>query len=229
VSFGGLTALSDVSLELAPGEILGLIGPNGAGKSTMINVLSGFQQPNGGRIKIDDQDITRLPPYKRARQGIARTFQAARIFGNRSVRENVAVPALATGTSAAQTAERVDDILTWFGLSHLADRPGNALAYADERRVGIARALAGRPSYLMMDEPAAGMSEADAVDLIDKIKQMPSRFGCGVLLVEHNINLVFSSCARVAVLNFGQSLAQGTPQEVAERADVIAAYLGEAD
>ncbi|RFB87069.1 ABC transporter ATP-binding protein [Rhizobium leguminosarum bv. trifolii] len=229
VRFGGVAALTDVSVAVAPGEIVGLIGPNGAGKSTLVNVMSGFQRPASGQVLLNGKNVTRDKAHERAIRGISRTFQAARLFANLSVAQNIAVPAIAHGHPPAESEQLAKDLLAWLGMARLADHKGGALPYAEERKVAIARSLAAQPSYLLLDEPAAGMSETDANYLAEKIGEIPALFGCSVLLIEHNINMVMNVCHRVAVLNFGRVLALGTPREILENKAVVSAYLGESD
>ncbi|ACI59489.1 ABC transporter related (plasmid) [Rhizobium leguminosarum bv. trifolii WSM2304] len=229
VRFGGVAALTDVTVAVAPGEIVGLIGPNGAGKSTLVNVMSGFQHPMPGQVFLNGRNVTRDKAHERAIRGISRTFQAARLFANLSVAQNIAVPAIAHGHPPAESERLAKDLLAWMEMAGLADQKGGALAYAEERKVAIARSLAAQPSYLLLDEPAAGMSEADANYLAEKIREIPGRFGCSVLLIEHNINMVMNVCDRVAVLNFGRLLALGTPGEILENEAVVSAYLGESE
>jgi branched-chain amino acid transport system ATP-binding protein len=160
-SFAGIQALRDVSLELGQGEVVGLIGPNGAGKSTLVNVLSGFDRPTSGRVLLEDRDVTRWPAFRRGRRGLARTFQHSHAFRGLSVRENVEVSALGVGASQREAARRGRELLALLGLDAYADRPAGSLAHGDERRLGVARALATDPRFVLMDEPAAGLPEAE--------------------------------------------------------------------
>lgn len=229
VRFGGVAALTDVSVTVAPGEILGLIGPNGAGKSTLVNVLSGFQRPLAGHVLLEGLNVTADKAHERATRGISRTFQAARLFANLSVAQNIAVPAIAHGHPPGESEQLTEELLAWLDMSGLAHQKGGALPYAEERKVAIARSLAAQPRYLLLDEPAAGMGEGDANYLTEKIREIPGRFGCSVLLIEHNINIVMNVCQRIAVLNFGRVLALGPPREVLENEAVVSAYLGESE
>ncbi len=227
VGFQGVTALSDVRLSLTKGEIVGLIGPNGAGKTTLLNVLSGFQKPTRGMATLGGQDISRLGPAAVRRAGIARTFQAGRLFPTFTVEENLIAAAAGVGSSPrAGWMQEAGAILEWLDLKRVASLPTSALPYADERRVGLARALIGNPSFVLMDEPAAGMSDAESTELIDLVREIPARFGAGVLLVEHNVRLVMKSSQFVHVLDHGVSIAHGTPAEIIENSRVIEAYLG---
>ncbi len=227
VRFGGLAALDDLSLELRRHEILGLIGPNGAGKSTMINVLSGFQRVDAGRVHLEGRDITRSRPHEISRLGVARTFQAVRLFSGLSVLENVAAgfAGRAVGRRAARI--RAQEILDWLGLGGAAARTAGTLPYGDERLVGIARALATGPAFLLLDEPAAGTNEEDIPGLIETIARIHGEFGCGVLVVEHNMGLIMGLCGRVHVIDHGRTIAVGPPRAVQNDPEVRRAYLGE--
>ncbi|HVT77798.1 MAG TPA: ATP-binding cassette domain-containing protein, partial [Acidimicrobiales bacterium] len=160
-AFDGVQALRGVSLELGRGEVVGLIGPNGAGKSTLVNVLSGFDRPDSGSVALADEDVTGWSPHRRGRRGLARTFQHSHAFRDLSVRENVEVSALGVGAGAREAARRADGLLERLGLARYQDAPAAALAHGDERRLGVARALATEPRFVLMDEPAAGLSEAE--------------------------------------------------------------------
>ena len=225
-SFAGVEALSGVSLELRQGEVVGLIGPNGAGKSTLVNILSGFDRPTRGRVLLEERDVTRWPANRRGRRGLARTFQHSHAFGGLSVRENVEVSALGVGAPPRAAARRGRELLELLGLAAYADRSASALAHGDERRLGVARALATDPRFVLMDEPAAGLSEAEVPRFAEAISTVRDR-GAGVLLVDHNIALVLEVCERIHVLDQGATLAEGTPQEIRADLGVAAAYLGE--
>jgi branched-chain amino acid transport system ATP-binding protein len=225
-SFAGVQALRDVSLELRQGEVVGLIGPNGAGKSTLVNVLSGFDRPTNGRVLLEDQDVTRWPAFRRGRRGLARTFQHSHAFRGLSVRENVEVSALGVGASQREAARRARELLALLGLDAYADRPAGSLAHGDERRLGVARALATEPRFVLMDEPAAGLPEAEIPQFATAVSMIRGR-GAGVLLVDHNVALVLEVCERIHVLDQGKTLAEGTPQEIRAHLGVAAAYLGE--
>jgi branched-chain amino acid transport system ATP-binding protein len=225
-SFAGVDALRDVSLELRQGEVLGLIGPNGAGKSTLVNVLSGFDRPSSGRIVLEERDVTRWSAHRRGRHGLSRTFQHAHAFRALSVRENVEVSALGVGASGRTAARRADELLGLLGLAGYADRPASDLPHGDERRLGVARALATEPRYVLMDEPAAGLPEAEVPRFATAVNTVRER-GAGVLLVDHNVALVLEVCERIHVLDQGATLAEGTPDEIRSHMGVAAAYLGE--
>lgn len=224
VRFGGLTALSEVDLEITPGEIVGLIGGNGAGKSTLINVLSGFQRPTAGSVRLGARELLGLRPHRLARAGVVRSFQAVRLFAGLSVRENVAAVA-AVGAGGAGT-RGVDALLDLVGLLPAADRLAGGLAYADQRRLAVARALALGPRFLLLDEPAAGMSPQEIAELGATLRLVRDETGPGLLLVEHNMDLVMSLCERIVVLDVGRVIATGTPQQVSHDPAVRAAYLG---
>jgi branched-chain amino acid transport system ATP-binding protein len=216
-----------VTLELHRGEVVGLIGPNGAGKSTLVNVLSGFDRPTEGTVELGGRDVTRWSPHRRGRHGLARTFQASRAFRSLSVRENVVVAALGAGAGPREAARRADGLLEMLGLRRFADGPSAALAHGDERRLGVARALATEPRFVLMDEPAAGLPEAEVPAFAAVVASVRDEHGAGVLLIDHNMGLVMEVCERVHVLDQGTTLAEGTPAEVRANLDVAAAYLGE--
>lgn len=225
VRFSGLAALDAVSLEVARGEILGLIGPNGAGKSTLVNVISGFQ-PAEGRVLVDDVDVTRWSAHVRAARGIRRTFQDVRLFADMSVEENLYVAALGAGMApvAAREATRVTAEI--FKLSgHAGDLAGD-LPYGIERRVGLARAVVSRPAFALFDEPAAGLNEVESDELMELLRETRDRFECGIVIVEHDMRLIFRLCERLHVLDHGVTLATGSPLEVRNEPRVIEAYLG---
>jgi branched-chain amino acid transport system ATP-binding protein len=225
-SFAGVEALRDISLELWQGEVVGLIGPNGAGKSTLVNVLSGFDRPTSGRVLVGDRDVTRWPAFRRGRRGLARTFQHSHAFGGLTVRENVEVSALGVGASQREAAKRTNELLGLLGLAEHADQPASSLPHGDERRLGVARALATEPRFVLMDEPAAGLPEAEIPRFATAVGTVRER-GAGVLLVDHNVALVLEVCERIHVLDQGTTLAEGTPAEIRAHLGVAAAYLGE--
>jgi branched-chain amino acid transport system ATP-binding protein len=226
-SFAGVQALRGVTLELRRGEALGLIGPNGAGKSTLVNVLSGFDRPTEGTVELDGRDVTRWPAHRRGRHGLARTFQHSRAFRDLSVRENVEVAALGVGASPRRATARADELLELLGLAAYADAPAAALAHGDERRLGVARALATDPRYVLMDEPAAGLPEAETPAFAEVVRSVRDDHGAGVLLIDHNMALIMEVCDRIHVLDQGTTLAEGAPAEIRSNLDVAAAYLGE--
>jgi branched-chain amino acid transport system ATP-binding protein len=206
--------------------VVGLIGPNGAGKSTLVNVLSGFDRPTTGRVLLEDHDVTRWSAHRRGRRGLARTFQHSHAFRALSVRENVEVSALGGGASIREASRRARELLELMHLSDYADRPASDLAHGDERRLGVARALATEPRFVLLDEPAAGLPEAEVPDFAAAVDTVRGQ-GAGVLLVDHNVALVLEVCERVHVLDQGTTLAEGTPAEIRADLGVAAAYLGE--
>jgi branched-chain amino acid transport system ATP-binding protein len=220
-------ALRDVTLELHRDEVVGLIGPNGAGKSTLVNVLSGFDRPSEGAVELEERDITGWSANRRARSGLARTFQHSRSFRGLSVRENVEVAALGVGLGARAARERADNLLELLALVDHADVPAEALAHGDERRLGVARALATEPRFVLMDEPAAGLPEAEVPDFAAVVRSVRAEHKAGVLLIDHNMALVMDVCDRIHVLDQGRTLAEGTPGEIRANLDVAGAYLGE--
>ncbi len=208
-------------------EVVGLIGPNGAGKSTLVNLMSGFDTPTGGTIELEDRDITGWSAHRRGRSGLARTFQHSRSFRDLSVRENVEVAALGIGARAAAARRRADELLELVGLSRRGESPAGTLSHGDERRLGVARALATEPRFVLLDEPAAGLPEAEVPDFADVIRSVRDEHDAGVLLIDHNMSLVMAVCDRIHVLDQGRTLAEGAPQEIRANLDVAAAYLGE--
>jgi branched-chain amino acid transport system ATP-binding protein len=226
-SFDGVEALRGVTLELCRGEVVGLIGPNGAGKSTLVNLLSGFDRPTQGSVELEGRDVTRWPAYRRGRAGLSRTFQHGHAFRSLSVRENVEVAGLGVGAGPRVAAQRADRLLALLGLADYADAPASALAQGDERRLGVARALATEPRFVLMDEPAAGLPEAEVPAFAAVVRSVRDEHGAGVLLIDHNMALIMDVCDRIHVLDQGTTLAQGTPDEIRANIDVAAAYLGE--
>jgi branched-chain amino acid transport system ATP-binding protein len=226
-SYEGVKALRGVTLELQRGEVVGLIGPNGAGKSTLVNVLSGFDRPDEGTVALGEREITRWSPHRRGRQGLARTFQHSHSFGSLSVRENVEVAALGVGAGPREAAQRAGSLLAALGLSDYAGAPAASLAHGDERRLGVARALATEPRFVLLDEPAAGLPEAEVPEFAAVVRSVRDEHGAGVLLIDHNMALIMEICDRIHVLDQGTTLAEGAPAEIRANLDVAAAYLGE--
>jgi len=206
---------------------VGLIGPNGAGKTTLVNLLTGFDYPTEGTIELEGSDITSWPPHRRGRAGLARTFQHARLFRGLTVRENVEVAALGVGAAAREARRRADELLDVLGLGGRAEAPAAVLPHGDERKLGVARALATRPRFLLMDEPAAGLHEGEIPDFAEVVRSVRDDHGAGVLLIDHNVGLIMEVCDRVQVLDQGRTLAAGTPEEIRRNLDVTTAYLGE--
>jgi ABC-type branched-subunit amino acid transport system ATPase component len=226
-AFEGVHALRGVTLELHRHEIVGLIGPNGAGKTTLVNVLTGFDFPTTGRVELAGRDITSWSPHRRGRIGLARTFQHSRSFATLSVRENVEVAALGSGAGPGEARRRADTLLGLLGLADRGHQPAGSLAHGDERKLGVARALATQPRFLLLDEPAAGLPEAEVPEFTAVIRSVRDEHEAGVLLIDHNMALVMDVCDRIQVLDQGQTLAEGTPAEIRSNLDVAAAYLGE--
>jgi branched-chain amino acid transport system ATP-binding protein len=224
VRFGGHVALDDVRLTAAPGEVTGLIGPNGAGKTTLFNVITGLQAPQRGRVRLDGDDVTGLAPYRRARRGLARTFQRLELFGLLTVRENVELAASVRGRRPGRSA---DEALALVGLTAMGEVRADELPTGKARLVELARALATGPRVLLLDEPASGQDDAETEAFRDVLLTVAAE-GLAVVLVEHDVHLVMRTCARVHVLDFGRVLAAGTAAEVQADQAVLDAYLGAA-
>ncbi len=226
--FGGVEALRGVTLELPEREIVGLIGPNGSGKTTLLNCISGVFPPTSGRILLDGRPLAARGGHRVARAGVVRTFQNIRLFGSLTALQNVEVGALGAGrVRRARSREYALGVLDQFGIAHLADRWAATLSYGDQRRLEVARALAGAPRFLLLDEPAAGMNETESEDLRGSIEQIRSDRKCGILVVEHDLRLIMQLCDTIYVLNEGNVISRGTPEEVRSDPAVIAAYIGE--
>lgn len=240
-NFGGIAATSNYSLSLEKGELLGLIGPNGAGKTTVLNLLSGIINPTSGTVYFEGRDITNMSPDQKARVGISRTFQNIRLFGDMDVLDNIKValhmhhgsglantvlstPAL--GRSESTIAQKA---LECAGMMHLGDiihEPAKNLSYGTQRRIEIARALATDPKLLLLDEPAAGMNSNETKELMDTIRRINLEFGVTIIIIEHDMHMIMNLCRRIQVLNQGELIIEGLPEEVRACPQVIEAYLG---
>ena len=237
--FGGVHAVADVDLSIEPGQVFGLIGPNGAGKTTLVNLISGHLRVDSGAIRFAAADVTRLAPHALTARGIARTFQGVRLFKGLTVLENVLVGRHARmrsdvvrrlwprGASDRSDREKAGQLLERLGLSR-PDALAGGLAYGDQRRLEIARALASEPRLLILDEPAAGMNAAESARLRELMRTLVAE-GLTIVLIEHDVRLVMDTCDRVAVLNFGRKIAEGTPSEIQSSPVVREAYLGSED
>jgi branched-chain amino acid transport system ATP-binding protein len=238
--FGGLKVLQDVSFTVPQGGIFGMIGPNGAGKTTVFNLLTGLLQPSGGSIVFNGKNLGAVAPHKITELGIARTFQNIRIFKEMTLLENVIVGMhdhldysfaglllnLATFRNAeAKARERARELLSWVRLDHKAGMLAESLSYGEQRRLEFARALATEPKLLLLDEPVAGMNPSEKNDLMAEIVNIKER-GYTIFLIEHDMRFVMGLCDRIAVLNFGRIIAEGTPSEIKNNPEVIEAYLG---
>jgi branched-chain amino acid transport system ATP-binding protein len=230
VQFGGLLAVDDASISVPSGCVTGLIGPNGAGKTTLFNVITGLQAPSGGRVLLDEADITRRRPYRRARLGIARTFQRLEAFGSLTARENVLVALEMRrrwATSRYDCAKIADELLDRVGIMRVADTRVEALPTGSARLVELARALATDPKVLLLDEPSSGLDEQET-DALGVLLHQLTADGLAVLLVEHDMPLVMEACTHISVLDFGRIIARGTPAQIQADPSVQRAYLGTA-
>jgi branched-chain amino acid transport system ATP-binding protein len=240
--FGGLRAVHDFNLEIEPGQIRGLIGPNGAGKTTVFNLITGRYKPTEGKIVLDGQEITGMPPHKIATRGIGRTFQNLRLWRHMTVLEHVKMSQYSTitygllgaffgtpqrYTQEQQIEEKATGLLELVGVAHLADQIVTNLPYGAQRRVELARALAIDPAVLFLDEPTAGMNPDELIQMMRIIRKIHAELGLAIFLIEHRMKFVMELCEMIQALDFGEVIAEGTPDEIQNDQRVIDAYLGE--
>lgn len=240
--FGGLVANDKISMDVEKGEIRGVIGPNGAGKTTFFNLVSGFYRPTSGKVKFKGQTISGMPTNKIARLGAVRTFQRPALFSDFSVLENVSIAQHMNANASllnalfghdnhreADNLERVEEIVEFLGMDQDRDTMASNLSHGLQRQLGVAMALATEPELLMLDEPVAGMNSGEKAVMVDLIRKIRDKWGVTVLLVEHDMRTVMNLCEKITVLDFGQKLAEGSPDEILSNPVVIEAYLGADD
>lgn len=224
-AYAGVQALQDVSIEIPRGRVTGLIGPNGAGKSTLVNILTGYDRPDSGHVLIDGMKITDVRPERRARRGVARTFQHGHLFGRSTVLENIEVTALACGAGRRVARQLAVELVAELQLEVWALQSAERLPHGVARRLGVARALAASPNYVLLDEPAAGLNDGESGHLRDTMRGLAKR-GVGVLLIDHNMPLIFSSCDYIFVIGAGRNVVEGTPDSVRHDKRLAGSYLG---
>jgi branched-chain amino acid transport system ATP-binding protein len=225
--FGGLTAINDVSIDVKPGEILGIIGPNGAGKTTLFNLLSGFMKPSQGTITFDGRSVAGMRPHRINRLGLARTFQLVRPFSRLTVLENVMVGTYRFASRKQEAVDRAREVLQLLGIEALSDRPAGELTTPGMKRLEVARALATRPKLLLLDEVMSGLTPTESRAMLPVIQRIRDS-GVTILMIEHVMHAIMALSDRIVVLHHGQKLAEGTPVQIAADQNVIAAYLGTA-
>ena len=226
VDFSGLRALEDISLQIGLGEIVGLIGPNGSGKTTLVNVITGQVKPVSGMIFLGGENITKYSPRKVALKGVTRSFQQVRLFNQLTVVDNIATSALAKGASRHKAQEMAMELLEEFNLTHYARQLAGAMNYGDKRRIEILRALACEPRFLLLDEPAAGMNEAESEMLLNILSRLPEAKNLGMLIIDHDMPFIMCLCHRLHVISSGKTIAEGDVDAVRKMPAVIEAYLG---
>ncbi|NFD29784.1 ABC transporter ATP-binding protein [Clostridium botulinum] len=229
INFGGITAIDNLNFSVKKGEILGVIGPNGAGKTTLYNTITGIYKPSKGDIFLNNKKITGTKPYKISRLGIARTFQNIRLFNSLTVLENILVGKVSELKKLVKLnpyMKEIFDILEVVGLEKVINNMASDLPYGQQRKVEIARALALSPKVLLLDEPAAGMNNYEKQDLKNLINILREDFNITVLIIEHDMGVIMDLCDRILVLDYGKKIAEGSPEEISNDANVIKAYMG---
>jgi len=227
-SFGALQVLEGVHLDVQPGETVGLLGPNGAGKTTLVNIIAGYETQDSGTVHLDGVVLDGLSPERRAHAGLARTFQSGRLFNDLTVAENAVLGAIGTGVPTREANARALHALEMLNLTDVMTMPAGGLSHGLTRLVGLARAVAMQPRYLVMDEPAAGLNDHEVPALLHALDRIRSETGCGMLLIEHNVGLVADACTRVFVLASGSLLFEGSPHDALRDEAVLSTYLGDA-
>ncbi len=225
-NFGGVKAVSQVSLEIGEGDVLGLIGPNGAGKSTLINLITGLLTPDEGKIYLSNLNITSQKPYQRARLGLARTFQNLRIYPNLSVGQNIEVASISADISDRKMSFDLQQIINIFDLGDKIDLASEELSYGHLRRLEIVRALALNPLVLLLDEPAAGMNENETKELSNSLKWVQNNIACSIIVIDHDLKFIMGVCDEITVMNMGEVIATGKPNEISNNKRVKEAYIG---